>query len=148
MLRNAASAIAASSPTKVTTQRLCVGSLCWSSTVTPSTLAAARGELVDDVEPPALGEVGDALDERHAGPPVALPAGPRRDVLASVDAQVGAAAHDELAAGDDAVDEVHAEVVGQLVVGRGVEDHEVAALAGLDAADARPGGREPSRRPW
>ena len=41
MARKAASAIGPSWPTKVTTQRLCVGSLCTSSRLTPSTLRTA-----------------------------------------------------------------------------------------------------------
>ena len=87
-----------------------------------------RGDdLVDDLGAPSLGEVGDALDQRHGATSAAAP--PRRP-----QARPGSGAGDRIdhapavrdhdaPADDHAAHEVDAEVIGQLVVALGVE-HE------------------------
>ena len=125
--RNAASAIGPSWPTKVTTQRLWVGSLCTSRRLTPSTLLTASASCVDHLGPAALAEVGDALDEGHRGPPSAEV---RRAAWTTCRSRTTTSPPMS-----DAGDEVDAPVVRQFLVRRRVEDEQVAVLARLEAAD-------------
>ncbi len=131
MPRKAASAIAPSWPTKVTTLRLWVASLCTSSRCTPSTSVDGFDDLCDDLHTTTFGEIGDALDEGHVR--ASLTGWPLAAVRPVADED--AVAHDDLTAGDHAAHQVDAEVVGQLLVRCGVEHEDVAALARLQAAD-------------
>ncbi len=64
--RSSASATASLSPARVKTLRLWDGSLVRSRRCAPGTDSSARGEAVDDLQPAALGDVGNRFDERHA----------------------------------------------------------------------------------